>query len=100
MSTLEAFLLNLDVFEVLLDGTASRSNWEKLNEITGGMAAPLMRKNVTKEYWDGGAEGNKNEILANLAYQILKVSSKQCYYCNHHPESKGADVSFLVLDSR
>ena len=96
--------MNLDVFEALLDGTASRSNWENLNKITGGRAACLMSKNVSrrgkiysmKEFWDGGADGNKNMYLTDLAYQILKKESKQCYYCFHRPESKGADVSSCV----
>ena len=94
--------MNLDVFEALLDGTASRSNWENLNKITGGRAACLMSKNVTrrgkiysmKEFWDDSDE--KSKYLADLAYQILKKESKQCYYCFHRPESKGADVSSCV----
>ena len=77
---MEAFLDNLDLFEALLDGTAHKSDWEELNNITGGRAAHLMGKNVTKEFWDGGTDSQSNEYLADLAYQILKVLTKQCYY--------------------
>ena len=93
MSTQEAFLSNLVVFEALLDGTAC-TNWAELNKITEGKAAMLLR--IKEEDWDSRPRWQKMKKMADLAYQILKIESKQCYYCFHRPESRGADVSSCI----
>ena len=103
MSTMEAFLSNLELFEALLDGTAYNSDWEKLNKITVGKAEKCLPKSrlhngkrlPIKEYWNKYHKG-KYEYLATLAYRVLRIESHQCYYCYQRSDLMGADVSFFA----
>ena len=89
VSTLEAFLDNLPIFEKLLNYAEKNNGRDREKLVTYltqeemGDLIPLI----------SNQDDGFINFISDLAYQMLKLYSKQCYYCSHKPEGRGSDVS-------
>ena len=89
VSTVDAFLSNLPIFEALLDNSVLKMSgrrvmkWLNENKIMHLLSNGDTYGIRDADHWDNKRESRKIWTLADLAYQLLKVGSKQCYYCTY-----------------